>query len=94
MPNIGKQLLDELNEIVGVSGTRGTIPVSIDSYTDGSALPNWYTAKADLDAAAAGTDQKKYSDALSLFNYINGQLGYRMDLIGDIRLFRKLLYLP
>ena len=36
VPNIGKQILDELTAIVGVSGTRGTIPVSIDSYTDGS----------------------------------------------------------
>ena len=28
-PNIGKQLLDELNGIVGVRGTRGTIPLNL-----------------------------------------------------------------
>jgi uncharacterized protein DUF4953 len=93
-PNIGRQVLDELNAITGVSGTRGTIPVTIDSYTDGTALPNWYTAKADLEAAKMGTDQTAYNNAISIYNYINYLVGYRIDLIGDIRLFRKLLYLP
>ncbi len=93
-PNIGKQLLDELNGIVGAPGTRGTIPLNLASYTDGTAVPNWYTVKADLDVAAAGTDQPKYEQAISLYNYVNGLVGYRMDIIGDIRLFRKLLLLP
>jgi hypothetical protein len=97
-PNIGRQILDELNAITGVSGTRGTIPTSIDSYTNGNPLPNWYTAKADLDAAAAlpknDANQDKYSEALSTFNYINYLLGYRIDLIADVRMFRKLLLLP
>jgi hypothetical protein len=93
-PNIGKQLLDELNGIVGVRGTRGTIPLNLASYTDGTAVPNWYTVKTDLDVASAGTDQAKYEQAISLYNYVNGLVGYRMDIIGDIRLFRKLLLLP
>ena len=93
-PNIGKQILDELNAMTGVKGTRGTMPLSIGMYTDGTPLPDWYTARADLDAAAAGTDQTKYNDANSTFNYVNNLVGYDMDLIADIRMFRKILLLP
>jgi hypothetical protein len=93
-PNIGKQIIDEMNAIVGVAGTRGTVPTNIGAYTDGSAVPNWYAAKADLDAAAAGSDQKAFNAANQTFSYVNGLLGYRIDLVGDIRLFRKLLLLP
>jgi hypothetical protein len=93
-PNIGKQLLDELSAITGVKGTRGTVPLNIGAYTNGSAVPDWYSAKADLDAASAGTDQTAYNQANQTFNYVNGLLGYRIDLIGDIRMFRKLLLLP
>jgi len=93
-PNIGKQLLDELNGITGVQGTRGTVPLSVGSYTDGTAVPNWYSAKADMDAAWAAGDQAKYNQAISTFNYVNGLIGYRIDLIGDIRMFRKILLLP
>jgi hypothetical protein len=93
-PNIGKQILDELNAITGVKGTRGTVPLNIGMYDDGSAVPDWYSAKADLDAAAAGTDQKAFNAANSTFNYVNSLVGYRVDLIADIRLFRKILLLP
>ncbi|HMF44450.1 MAG TPA: zinc-dependent metalloprotease [Polyangia bacterium] len=97
-PNIGRQLLDELNAITGVAGTRGTVPLDVGSYTDGSAVPDWYSAKADLDAAAAlpntQDNQTAYSQALGTFNYVNSLVGYRIDLIADIRLFRKLLLLP
>jgi hypothetical protein len=93
-PNIGKQLLDELTSITGVTGTRGTVPLNLGMYNDGTAVPDWYTAKADLDKATAGTDQMAYSQALSTFNYVNGLIGYRIDLIADIRMFRKILLLP
>ena len=63
-------------------------------YTDGSPVPDWYTAKADLDAAAAGTDQDKFNQANSTFNYVNSLLGYDVDLVADIRMFRKILLLP
>jgi hypothetical protein len=88
-PNIGYQVLKELTDITGVAGTRGTIPISIGTYTDGTPVPDWYTAKADLDAAAAGTDQNKYSNALSTFSYVDSLVGYRVDLIADIRMFRR-----
>ena len=70
------------------------MPLNIGAYTNGSAVPDWYSAKADLDAASAGTDQTAYTQANQTFNYVNGLLGYRIDLIGDIRMFRKLLLLP
>jgi hypothetical protein len=94
-PNIGRQLIDELNAITGTAGTtNGTIPLSITSYSDGTPLPNWYAAKKALDDAAGGIDQDAYNAAISTFNYVNYLVGYRIDLIGDIRLFRKLLLLP
>jgi hypothetical protein len=93
-PNIGRQIIEELIGITGVAGTRGTLPLSIASYTDGTPLPNWYTAKADLDVAKMGTNQAAYEQAVSIYNYINQLLGYRIDLISDIRETRKSLYLP
>jgi len=93
-PNIGKQILDELNAITGKRGVPGTMPLSVGMYTDGTAVPDWYTAKAALDAASAAKDQDAYNQAIGTFNYVNRQLAYRIDLIGDIRLFRKLLLLP
>jgi hypothetical protein len=93
-PNIGRQLIDELNAITGTAGTRGTIPLNIGSYTDGTPVPDWYSAKADVDAAKQAMNQDAYDQAVSVFNYVNGLVGYRVDLIGDIRLFRKMLLLP
>jgi hypothetical protein len=92
--NIGRQIIDELIGITGVAGTRGTLPLSIGSYNDGTPLPDWHTAKADVDAAKMGTDQAAYEQAVSIYNYLNQVLGYRMDLISDIRAFRKMLSLP
>jgi hypothetical protein len=91
--NIGADIIDELNMLVGTAGAKGTIPLSYGSFTDGTPLPNWYSAKAALDAASGGTDQDAYSSALSVFNYLDQTVAYRVDLIGDIRLFRKQLML-
>jgi len=92
--NIGKQILDELAAITGKKGVAGTVPLNVGSYTDGTAVPDWYTAKAALDAASAAKDQAAYNQAIGTFNYVNSLVAYRVDLIGDIRLFRKLLLLP
>jgi hypothetical protein len=92
--NIGRQIIDELNSIVGVAGTRGTLPLTIGSFTNGDPVPNWYSAKADVDAAKQGTDQAAYESAVGIYNYVNQLLGYRIDLISDIRAFRKYLSLP
>ncbi len=93
-PTIGRQIVDELNAITGVSGTRGTLPLNLGSYSDGTPVPNWYSAKADLDAAKAAGNQMAYDQAISIYNYVNQMLGYRIDLIGDIRAYRKALRLP
>ncbi|HXU02596.1 MAG TPA: hypothetical protein VN903_16645 [Polyangia bacterium] len=92
--NIGRQILDELTGITGVKGTPGTVPLNIGMYSDGTPVPDWYTAKAAVDAAVAANDQDAYNQAIGTYNYVNGLLGYRVDLIGDIRLFRKILLLP
>ena len=65
------------------------MPLNLGSYTDGTPVPNWYTAKADVDAAKAAGNQMAYDQAISIFNYVNQMLGYRIDLIGDIRAYRK-----
>jgi hypothetical protein len=92
--NIGKELIEELNVLTGTAGTPGTIPLSYGSFSNGALLPNWHTAKAAVDAAQASGDQEAYSIALGNFNYIKQLLAYRVDLIADIRMFRKQLYLP
>ncbi len=98
--NIGKEIIDELAvltgppPVAGVPYTAGTIPLSFGSYTDGSPLPNWYTAKKAVDDAMAANNQTAYSNALSTFNFIKQLLAYRVDLVSDIRTIRKRLYLP
>ncbi len=91
--NIGAQILDELASITGTSGVAGTIPAKYGTYSDGSPLPDWYTAKAAVDAAAAGTDQTAYQNALATLSVVEQVLEYRVDLISDIRLFRKQMML-
>jgi len=92
--NIGAGILDELSELTGQPGVRGTLGVKWGTTSDGQPLLNWYTAKADLDAAMAGNDQKALDRAQALFSAVDAGVGYRMDLISDIRLIRKQLLLP
>jgi hypothetical protein len=87
--NIGAQILDELASITGTQGVTGTLPTQFGTNSDGSPLPNWYTAKAAMDAAAGGTDQGAYNTAQSNFQFVDQVLAYRVDLISDVRLFRK-----
>jgi hypothetical protein len=91
--NIGSGILDELAELTGSAGVRGTLSDKWGTYKD-NPVPTWYTAKADLDAAAAGTDQKAYEDAQEIFTILDQMVAYRIDLISDIRSFRKQLLLP
>ncbi len=91
--NIGAQVLDELSEITGTPGVRGTLATKWGTYGT-TPIPNWYTAKSDLDAATAGTDQAAYDKAQVIFSHVDYLIGYRLDLISDIRSFRKQLLLP
>jgi hypothetical protein len=88
--NIGASIIDELNAIVGTPGAAGTVPVKygVNPY-DGSVLPDWYTAKAAMDQAAKGSDQAAYTKALQAFTNVDQLMGFQVDLISDIRLFRK-----
>jgi hypothetical protein len=91
--NIGAQILDELASITGTVGVAGTIPPRYGTNTDGSPLPDWQTANAAVTAAAAGTDQTAYSNAQATFALVDQVLEYRIDLISDVRLFRKQIML-
>jgi hypothetical protein len=91
--NIGAQILDEMASITGQQGVAGTLPTRFGTNSDGTPLPDWYTAKAALDAAMAGTDQTAYSNAQSTFSVVEQVLSDRTDLISDIRLFRKQILL-
>ncbi|HEY8927322.1 MAG TPA: zinc-dependent metalloprotease, partial [Polyangia bacterium] len=87
-PGVGYSLLQDLNGIVGVAGTRGTLPSKY-GMIGGQPLPDWQSAKADLDAAQAAGAQNSYSRALQIFTYVDSLLALRVDLLGDIRTFRK-----
>ncbi|MEO5767976.1 MAG: zinc-dependent metalloprotease [Polyangia bacterium] len=97
-PGIGVTVLQELNQIVGQPGTPGTLPKKYGTV-GGVGLPDWYTARTQLDAAQAAAKadtsmahamalQTRYTQALEIFNAVDYYLNYRVDLLGDIRAFR------
>ena len=48
------------------------MPLNLGSYTDGTPVPNWYTAKADAGrGAAADGIRRPTTQAISMFNYVN-----------------------
>jgi Met-zincin len=103
-PSIAAKVVKELVDITGKAGTPGTLPTSFGSYRDLDnniqSLPDWQTAKANMDAAkvdgAANTDatkaadfQRKYDLAQAIFQQVDYYVSYRVDLINDLRLFRS-----
>jgi hypothetical protein len=87
---VGTQLIDDLGQIAGTKGTHGTLPLIFGTLdAQGTPLPDWWTAKATLDAAQAGTDQTAYQNAQNVFQYVDFQLAYRVDLLNDLRNFRR-----
>lgn len=87
-PGVGYSLLIDLKTIAGVAGTPGSLPTKF-GMVGSQPLPDWATAKANLDAARAGGNQTAYSNALSIFTYVDSLLGLRVDLLGDVRQFRQ-----
>jgi hypothetical protein len=86
---IGGQVIDELNMIAGKPGVTGTLPAKFGVIdAQGTPYPDWQTAKANLDAAQGGTDQTAYQTASRIFQNVDFLLGYRVDLLGDMRNFR------
>jgi len=87
---IGVQVIDDLTTIAGTQGVAGTIPTKFGAQdAQGTPFPDWQTAKANLDAAQAAGDQAKYQTAQSIFQYVDYLLAYRVDLLNDMRNFRR-----
>ena len=95
---IAVPVVQELQTITGQQGVPGVLPEKYGAFNN-QPLPDWYTAKANLDAsqatAQANTDttqtdtlQTNYSNALSVFNAVDYQLSYRVDILDDLRSFR------
>jgi hypothetical protein len=95
---IGSQIVKELTAYTGVVGTPGSLPEKFGTYK-GLPLPDWQTAKKNVDdakaAAQANTDttmtaklQGEYDTAVSIFQAVDYQIAYRVDILNDLRLFR------
>ena len=76
------------------------MPAKYGLQTGGVPYPNWSTAKANVDKAQvdaqANTDMTKadalqtaYIKALTTFTSVDYMMAYRVDLLGDIRTFRR-----
>jgi hypothetical protein len=100
-PGIGAQVLQELIALTGKAGTKGSIPTKfgLNQNDNDEPYPDWYTAKKNLEdaqkAGEANTDsaltaklQAEYTEALRVFQGIDGLVSYRVDLLNDIRAFR------
>jgi hypothetical protein len=98
---ISGKVMQELIDITGQVGVPGTIALKYGVDFKGNALPDWQTAKAQLDAAklaaAANTDgtktaqlQQTFDQANAIYQYIDqGLVAYRVDQLNDFRAFRQ-----
>jgi hypothetical protein len=85
---IGAELIEELNMLVGQAGTPAQLPKKYGLY-DRQQLPDWQTAKAALAAAQATGDQVAYDKALKIYTAVDYHVAYRVDILNDLRLFRR-----
>jgi hypothetical protein len=97
---IASTVVQELMDITGQPGVPASLPEKWGLDPDNNPLPDWYTAKAKLDAAQAAaqantvagkpTDdlQLAYAKANSNFQNVDYLVSYRVDLLTDIRTFR------
>ena len=98
---IAQLTIKELIEITGQPGVPANLPAKYGVDSENNALPDWYTAKANLEdaqkKAAANTDpamtqtlQTNFDKANAIYQYIDqGLMAYRVDLLNDIRTFRS-----
>jgi hypothetical protein len=84
--HIGKQIVDELNAITGVAGTRDA-SLNLGSYSDGT-RSQLVLGKADVDAGRQPGNQTAY-DRGSRSTTTSTRCSVRIDPIGDIRAYRK-----
>ncbi|MDB4981653.1 MAG: MoxR-like ATPase, partial [Myxococcales bacterium] len=98
---VGEKIINELNAYTGVVGTPGKLPEKFGTFK-GAPLDDWQTAKKAVDtaqtaaAAYTGTDQAtkdtlqgNYQDALNVFQAVDYQIAYRVDVLSDLRSFRS-----
>jgi hypothetical protein len=99
---IAAKTIQELIEITGQPNQPSTMNPKYGSDSNNKPLPDWYTAKAQLDTAKAmaaqytGNDaatkqqlQTTFNQANAIYQYVDqGLVGYRVDLLNDIRAFR------
>jgi hypothetical protein len=100
---IGATTIKELIALTGVEGTPGTIDRKYGADSAGNPLPDWQTAKANLqaakDAVANNTDtsattttklQAAFQEANAIYQYVDQSLvAYRVEGLDDIRSFRQ-----
>jgi hypothetical protein len=100
---IASKTIQELIDITGQPGVPANMPSKYGADFDNKPLPDWYTAKAKLDAAKAaaaaytGTDkmmiqslQTDFDKANAIYQFVDqGLVAYRVDLLNDIRTFRS-----
>jgi hypothetical protein len=100
---IAARTIQELIDITGQPNVLATMPAKYGADFNNKPLPDWYTAKANLDTAKAavaaytGTDmgmkqtlQTNFDQANSVYEFVDQNLvGYRVDLLNDIRVFRS-----
>jgi Met-zincin len=98
-PGVGSTVIQELIDITGQPATPKALPDKWGVDDKNQPLPDWYTSKANMDAAytaaQANTDntmtttlQTAYSRAQMIFNAVDYLVAYRVDLLNDIRMFR------
>jgi hypothetical protein len=100
---IASRVIQELIDITGTSGVPARMPKKFGFGLDNQPLPDWYTAKKQLDdakaaaAAYTGSDktmqatlQANFDQANTIFQFVDQFLvAYRVDLLDDIRTFRQ-----
>ncbi|HVR64939.1 MAG TPA: zinc-dependent metalloprotease [Polyangia bacterium] len=94
---IGVEVINELNMMTGQPGVDGTLPgrygAVVVQKPDGTftqdPIPDWNTAKARLDVAKASGDQWQFTYATSAFQLTDQLLAYRVDVLNDLRTFRR-----
>jgi hypothetical protein len=99
---IASRTIQELIDITGQPGVPALMPSKYGAGFDNKPLPDWYTAKANLDDAKAqvaayqGSDantqqmlQTNFQQANAIYQFVDqGLVAYRVDLLNDIRNFR------
>jgi hypothetical protein len=97
---IAAKTIEELIAITGTFGVPAKMPAKYGADFDNQPLPDWYTAKQNLDTAkkAAGdntdpamsqTLQDNFDKANAIYQFVDFLVSFRVDQLNDIRIFRQ-----